>query len=91
MTSRRGTTFNQRWNNIVYINVGIYNVKQRQINFVVNDVVNTNDISALLWTTLGNVKTALPFSISSFTKLDNVETTLKYNHFQKKKQITYYI
>ena len=89
MTSRRGTTFNQRWNNIVYINVGIYNVKQRQINFVVNDVVNTNDISALLWTTLGNVKTALPFSISSFTKLDNVETTLKYDHFQKKKQITY--
>ena len=91
MTSRRGTAFNQRWNNIVYVNVGIYNVKQSQINFVVNDVVNTNDILALLWTTLGNVKTTLPFSISSFTKLDNVETTLKYDHFQNKKQITYYI
>ena len=34
MTSRRGTTSNQSWSNIVYFNVGIYNVEQRQINFV---------------------------------------------------------
>ena len=32
MTLRRGTTSNQRWNNIVYLNVGIYNVEQRRIN-----------------------------------------------------------
>ena len=34
MTSRRGTTSNQRWNNVVYLNVGIYNVEQRRINVV---------------------------------------------------------
>ena len=32
MTSRRRTTSNQRWNNVVYLNVGIYNVEQRRIN-----------------------------------------------------------
>ena len=34
MTSQRGTTSNQSWSNIVYFNVGIYNVEQRQINYV---------------------------------------------------------
>ena len=34
MTSRRRTTSNQRWNNVVYVNVGIYNVERRQINVV---------------------------------------------------------
>ena len=33
-TSRRGATSNQRWNNVVYFNVGICNVKQRWINVV---------------------------------------------------------
>ena len=33
ITSRRGTTRNQRWNN-VYVNVGIYNVQQHRINVV---------------------------------------------------------
>ena len=32
MTSQRGTTSNQRWSNVVYFNVGIYNVEQNQIN-----------------------------------------------------------
>ena len=32
MTSRRGTTKNQRWNNVVYFNVGIYSLEQCQIN-----------------------------------------------------------
>ena len=34
MTSRRRTTSNQRWNNVAYVNVGIYNVEQRRINVV---------------------------------------------------------
>ena len=34
MTSRRRTTSNQRWNNVVYVNVEIYNVQQRRINVV---------------------------------------------------------
>ena len=34
MTSRHDTTSNQRWNNVVYFNVGIYNIKQRWINAV---------------------------------------------------------
>ena len=33
-TSRRGTTSNQRWNDVVYFNVEIYNVEQRRINVV---------------------------------------------------------
>ena len=33
-TSRRGTTSNQRWNNVVYFNVAIYNVEQRRMNVV---------------------------------------------------------
>ena len=34
MTSRRWKTSNQCWNNIVYVNVEIYNVEQSRINFV---------------------------------------------------------
>ena len=34
MTLQRGTTSDQGWNNAVYFNVGIYNVKQRRINIV---------------------------------------------------------
>ena len=34
MTSRRKTTLNQGWNNVVYFNVGIYNVEQHRINVV---------------------------------------------------------
>ena len=34
MTSRRRTTSNQRWNKILYVNVGIYNVEQHRINVV---------------------------------------------------------
>ena len=34
MTSRRRTTSNQLWNNVVYVNVEIYNVEQRRINVV---------------------------------------------------------
>ena len=34
MTSRRRTTSNQRWNNVAYVNVGIWNVEQRRINVV---------------------------------------------------------
>ena len=34
MTSRRWTVSNQRWNNVVYVHVEIYNIEQRQINVV---------------------------------------------------------
>ena len=34
MTSRRWTISNQRWNNVVYVHVEIYNVEQRHINVV---------------------------------------------------------
>ena len=37
-TSRRGATSNQRWNNVVYFNLGIYNVKQRWINVDIKNV-----------------------------------------------------
>ena len=33
MTSRLRTTSNQRWNNVVYVNVETYKVEQRRINF----------------------------------------------------------
>ena len=32
MTSRRRTTSHQRWNNVAYVNVGIYYVRKRQID-----------------------------------------------------------
>ena len=41
-TSRRGTTSNQRRNNIVYFNVGIYNVEQHPINVVYFNVDMNN-------------------------------------------------
>ena len=34
MTSQRLTTSNHCWNNVVYVNVEVYNVEQRQINVV---------------------------------------------------------
>ena len=34
MTSRRGATPNQHWMNVVYFNIGIYNVEKRRINVV---------------------------------------------------------
>ena len=42
MTSRRRTTTNQRWNNVVNVNVGIYNVKQSRINVVYFNVHMNN-------------------------------------------------
>ena len=66
MTSRRRTTSNQRWKNVVYLNV----------NVVYLNVELSLRISTLMWTTLDNVETVMPFSTSSFTTLVNVETTL---------------
>ena len=43
MTSQRGTTSNQRWNNVLYFNVGIYNVEERG-NIVVYFNVNVNNV-----------------------------------------------
>ena len=40
--SRRGTTSNQPWNNVVYFNVGIYNVELRLINVVYFNVDMNN-------------------------------------------------
>ena len=42
MTSRRRTTSNQRWNNVVYFNVEMYNVEQRRINVVYFNVEMNN-------------------------------------------------
>ena len=42
MTSRRRTTSNQRWNNVVYVNVEIYNVEQRWNNVVFFNVELNN-------------------------------------------------
>ena len=42
MTSRRRTTSNQRWNNVVYVNVEIYNVQQRWNNVVYFNVELNN-------------------------------------------------
>ena len=42
MTSRRRTTSNQRWNNVVYVNVEIYNVEQRWNNAVFFNVELNN-------------------------------------------------
>ena len=42
MTSRRQTTSIQRWNIVVYLNVGIYNVEQRRINVVYLDIALNN-------------------------------------------------
>ena len=38
MTLPRGTTSNQRWNNVVYVKVETYNVEQRRINVDDNKV-----------------------------------------------------
>ena len=42
MTSRRRTTSNQCWNNVVYVNVEIYNVQQRWNNVVYFNVELNN-------------------------------------------------
>ena len=38
MMSRRWTTSNQRWNNVAYVKVEIYNVEQLRINIIYFDV-----------------------------------------------------
>ena len=42
MASRSGTMSNQRWNNVVYVNIAIYNVEQRQINALYFNVYINN-------------------------------------------------
>ena len=43
LKSRRRTTSNKRWNNVVYVNVVIYNVERRRINVVYFNVdINNN-------------------------------------------------
>ena len=68
MTSRRRTTSNQRWNNVMHVSIEIYNVEQRR---------NTLCFSTLNWTTLDNIETTLSFSTSILKTLGNVETTLQ--------------
>ena len=63
---------NQRWNNIVYFNLEIYNFEL------------TLSISMLILKTLENVDVMLLFLRSSFTMLINVETTLRVLPFSKK-------
>lgn len=63
ITSWHGTTLNQPLNNVVYIVLGIYNVKQLQIN-----VVYFNDF-------MGYVEKSLPFWTSRLKTLGNVKTT----------------
>ena len=63
MTLGRRTMSNQRWNNIVHVNVEIYNVE------------STLSISKLILT-LDNIETMLLFSTSSFTMLINSKTRL---------------
>ena len=43
MTSRRRTTSNQQWNNVVYVNANIYNFEQPRINVVYFNV-NLNNV-----------------------------------------------
>ena len=42
MTLRRRTTSNQRWNNVAYVNVEIYNIQQRWNNVVYFNVELNN-------------------------------------------------
>ena len=42
VTSRRGTTSNQQWNNVVYFNIEMYNVEQCRINVVYFNVDMNN-------------------------------------------------
>ena len=42
MTSRHRTTSNQRWNNVAYVNVEIYNIQQRWNNVVYFNVELNN-------------------------------------------------
>ena len=67
MTSRRQINSNQRWNNVVFVNVEVYNIK---------NVESTLSISTLILTTLDNVEAMLLFSTSIFTTLINVETLI---------------
>ena len=76
MASRSRTTSDQRWNNVVYVSVEVYNFQQSRINVM--------SISTLNWITLDNVEITLSFSASIFTTLGNVETTLRIWPFEKK-------
>ena len=58
-TSRRETRSNQRWNNVMYFNVGISNVEQRRINVVYFTVETTLLFSTSSFSTLVNVETTL--------------------------------
>ena len=68
MTSRRRTTSNQRWNNVVYVNVEIYNVEQRWNNIVIFNVdfhnvgQRRNSVANMaIWKNKNNIFTFYPF------------------------------
>ena len=70
MTSRRRTTSNQRWNNVVYVSVEIRNVEQHWNNVELNNV-GQRQINVVIFNVI-------------FTTLGNVETTLRIWSFEKK-------
>ena len=64
-TSRRGTTSYQRWNNVVYFNVEIYNVESTLTWTTLDNVKTTLPFSTSSFLTLVNVETTLRKKINS--------------------------
>ena len=58
---------NQSWNNVIYVNIEIYNFKQRPLNLVYFNIDIKN---------VRQRQNNVSFSTSSFSTLMNVKTTL---------------
>ena len=78
--SRRGATSNQRWNNVVYFKVGIYNVEQRRISVVCFNVDMNNVRQRRNNVVIFNVE---------FYNVDKRRNNVMKMTFSKKKKIEY--
>ena len=76
MASRRRTTSNQRWNNVVYVNVEVYDFQQRRINVM--------SISTLNWITLDNVETSCHFQLRFSQRRPTSKQRCEYDHLKIK-------
>ena len=89
MISRRWTISNQRWNNIVYVHVEIYNVQQRQINVAyfnvdINNVIQRRNNVVILNVEFHNVDQSRN-KVVYITIFKKLKTAKKYFWASKKR------
>ena len=83
---------NQRWNNVVYVNVEIYNVEQRQINIIyfkvdINNVRQCPNNAVIFNVEFQNVDQRQNNVIVNVTIFRNLKKAKKYFRAEKKRLV----